>query len=220
MSALDDIVRNLSNRIQEVDLKDSFANVSQGVPVYTTAGLPTAGQPGRVAYDSTIGALVFDNGTAWIANAARTRTVQMVHGADAPSGATVAAYYGNAVILPNAGTPICAASVEVPLDYVAGTLVIIVAVISSSAIGILDFNSYAGCVAVNTMWSHNIDAGASRSLTPTGIDFADFVACSYTDSDIAAGRPFEFNLIRAAATDPNTGVARVSHVYFVYSADM
>ncbi|UOF78540.1 hypothetical protein [Caudoviricetes sp.] len=32
---------------------------------YATASLPTAGVPGRVAFDSTVGTLVADNGSAW-----------------------------------------------------------------------------------------------------------------------------------------------------------
>lgn len=220
MSALDDIVRNLSNRIQEVDLKDSFANVSQGVPVYTVATLPAAGQAGRVAYVSDTGKLMYDTGTQWRSNAARFRVVPMNYGPDTPSGATEAAYYGYVIILPNSGSPICTASVRMPEDWIPGTPIIIIAFVSSSHTGAIDFSTFAGSVAYNTAWAHNIDAGTLSSLTPTGIDFADYVAYTYNDADIQAGRALEFNLVRAAATDPNTGVARIGPVYMYYQADM
>lgn len=66
--AISDIVKNFSQRIQDVDLKASHANMADGVPVYTIATLPVAGDAGRIAYTSDSGGAVrYDNGSVWTA---------------------------------------------------------------------------------------------------------------------------------------------------------
>lgn len=54
----------------EGTLSTNLAQVSARAENYATGSLPTAGLFGRVAYDTTVNLLKFDNGTAWYATSA------------------------------------------------------------------------------------------------------------------------------------------------------
>lgn len=132
-------------------------------------------------------------------------------------GAVIGAFYAPFASVPDTANYGAGFTAILPYDIISTTITVRVAISSSNG-GQLKINTYANAIADGVAMAWNIEAGTARTLTPTGIDYRNFLVYTLTHATIIGGAAFGIGLLRDAS-DANTGIFRAGPASIEYVSD-